>query len=292
MASIIRSTFALPRAALPAARARAAFTAGFSTSRARFDASKPTAVEEAVLEPFPSSAAEEESAADRSMASHQTPSSSAPKPEAVPNHQVLPKRTPLPSATASASSSSPAAAAAARKPSHIPQINSPTYHRPGAQKSPYAGLRWTPEPVTFSYPTFSNNVEHVVPTHTLHIRSTRNNVLLTLTDGLGPLFGTVSAGSDKTFKNAQRSTYEAAAQASIKMFDRVVEWSREASGGSRAKEPKIRLSYNGLFGSAKEAVTTTLSGPQGAELRKLLVRVEDRTKIKIGGVRARKPRRL
>ncbi|TYJ57913.1 hypothetical protein B9479_001268 [Cryptococcus floricola] len=289
MASIIRSTFSAPRASLSFAKARSAVpAASFSTSRARLNTPKTTPVEEAVLEPFPSS--EAESPADRSMASHQTPSSSTPKPDAVPNHQVLPKRTPLPSATAS--SSTPAASAAARKPSHIPQINSAATHRPGTQKSPYADLRWTPEPVTFSYPSFSNNVEHAVPTHTLHIRSTRNNVLMTLTDGLGPLFGTVSAGSDKTFKNAQRSTYEAAAQASIKMFDRVVEWSREASGGSRSKEPKIRLSYNGLFGSAKEAVTTTLSGPQGAELRKLLVRVEDRTKIKIGGVRARKPRRL
>nr|ODN92527.1 hypothetical protein L203_00804 [Cryptococcus depauperatus CBS 7841] len=168
--------------------------------------------------------------------------------------------------------------------SHIPQFNQKASHP--HMRSLYEGLRFIPEPVNVDYHAISSNYPS---THTLHIRSTRNNVLLTLTDGLGPLFGSVTGGTDRTFKNAQRSTYEASAQAAVKMFDRIVEWSRHLPN---SQKPRLRLAYNGLFGSAKEAVTTTLAGPQGEELRRLITRVEDRTKVKIGGVRARKPRRL
>ncbi|OXC70807.1 hypothetical protein AYX13_00790 [Cryptococcus neoformans] len=298
MSSIFRPTLLISRASRTASSpwaGAAGMVANFaSSSRVRLDttpssfsrvnttsASTTTFVGEEMPEPLPSLAAEGE--AERSVSAHQSPSTSNPNPDPIPNHQIPPRKAspiPQPSSLGSLSSSS----SSPPRPSHIPQF---TTSRQVA-RSPYAGLRWTPETVDFSYPISNSDL---TPTHTLHIRSTRNNVLLTLTDGLGPLFGTVTGGTDRTFKNAQRSTYEAAAQAAIKMFERVAEWSRETKT-SKKHEPKLRISYNGLFGSAREAVTTTLAGPQGSDIRRLIVRVEDRTKVKIGGVRARKPRRL
>ncbi|XAO24496.1 hypothetical protein I312_103297 [Cryptococcus bacillisporus CA1280] len=298
MASIFRPALLFSRAHRTASSpwtGAAGIVANFaSSSRVRLDtspscfsrvnttsASTTTFVGEEMPEPLPSLVAEGE--AERSVSAHQSPSTSNPNPDPIPNHQIPPqKASPIPQPNSlggvSSSSSIPS------RPSHIPQF---TTSRQVA-RSPYAGLRWTPETVDFSYPISNSDL---TPTHTLHIRSTRNNVLLTLTDGLGPLFGTVTGGTDRTFKNAQRSTYEAAAQAAIKMFERVADWSRETKINKK-HEPKLRISYNGLFGSAREAVTTTLAGPQGSDIRRLIVRVEDRTKVKIGGVRARKPRRL
>ncbi|WWD19656.1 hypothetical protein CI109_104118 [Kwoniella shandongensis] len=207
---------------------------------------------------------------------HVTPSTSNPAPGPIP--------TPQAQTQSSSRTSSPASFSKTAQ--HTPQFNlssssSSSSSRGKANSAP--GLRWTPEPTTIGT---GENTTHL-PTHTLNIKSTRNNVVLSLTDGLGPLFGTVSGGSDKTFKNSQRSSYEAATQASIKMFDKVVEWSR-----STPSQPRVRVAFSGLFGVGREAISSALSGPEGQEMRSLIVRVEDRTKIKIGGVRAPKPRRL
>ncbi|KAK8853240.1 hypothetical protein IAR55_003942 [Kwoniella newhampshirensis] len=168
---------------------------------------------------------------------------------------------------------------------YTPQFNlsSSSASSASASSSSSSSLRWTPESTNVG----TGEAPHLLPTHTLNIKSTRNNIVLSLTDGLGPLFGTISGGSDKTFKNSQRSSYEAATQAAIKTFDRVVEWSR-----STPSRPRVRVAFNGLFGVGREAISSALAGPEGTEMRSLIVRVEDRTKVKIGGVRAPKPRRL
>jgi small subunit ribosomal protein S11 len=121
--------------------------------------------------------------------------------------------------------------------------------------------------------------------------STRNNLLLTLSDRQGPLFPTITGGTGKTFKNAARSGYEAAHQAALKMFEKMKEVSREAPvRGSRGIQ--IRLAYKGFQGQGAEAFSQALGGNEGGDVRKMIVKVEDRTGVKIGGTRARKPRRL
>ena len=139
-------------------------------------------------------------------------------------------------------------------------------------------LRFTPE---------DTSGDHNALTHTLTISSSRNNVTLTFTDGLGPLFGTITGGTGKTFKKSNRNSYEAAHQASLKMISRIVEYSRDA--GERVR---IRVAFKGMFGNGRDAVATALGGNEGTEVRGLIARVEDRTPLVISGTRARKQRRI
>jgi small subunit ribosomal protein S11 len=62
--------------------------------------------------------------------------------------------------------------------------------------------------------------------------------------------------------------------------------------GKQVKRMKIRVSFKGVFGAGREAVSAAISGPEGAEIQQMIGRVEDRTPVAIGGPRARKPRRM
>lgn len=123
--------------------------------------------------------------------------------------------------------------------------------------------------------------------HTLTVTSTRNNLLLTYANQRGPLFPTITAGSDKTFKKAGRATFEAGHQASLKLFTRVMERYQE-----KGQAVNVTVALKGYNGQGGEAFQQALAGNDGAEFRKLIKRVEDRTGVKIGGTRSRKPRRL
>jgi small subunit ribosomal protein S11 len=157
----------------------------------------------------------------------------------------------------------------------VPTISSLSSPQPTAERK----YRWDPTPLTDETPT----------THTLTITSTSNNLLLTLADRQGPVFPTITGGSGKTFKNAARSGYEASHQASLKMFEKIMEVHAEAPTRTSMK---IRLAMKGFMGQGAEAFTQALAGNDGVDVRKLISRVEDRTGIKIGGTRARKARRL
>lgn len=87
-----------------------------------------------------------------------------------------------------------------------------------------APLRWAPEsPEPFRN---SNGLADRAPTHTLTVQATRNNVILTFTDRIGPVVGNVSAGQGGKFKGASRSSYEAAYQAATKMIGQIMDVSR------------------------------------------------------------------
>lgn len=126
-------------------------------------------------------------------------------------------------------------------------------------------------------------------THTLTVSATRNNTVLTFADHTGPIFPTISAGTDKTFKNSQRASYEAAHQAALKMFPKIEEYVRETRLGNR----RVKVVFNGLRGGqGREAIASAISGPEGEMIRQAIGRVEDRTGIKIGGTRGKRVRRL
>ncbi|KAJ9104561.1 hypothetical protein QFC21_002059 [Naganishia friedmannii] len=128
----------------------------------------------------------------------------------------------------------------------------------------------------------------VEPSHVLHVQSTRNNVIMSYTDFKtgNKVMRTVTGGTDKDFKKSNRSSYEAAHQAALKMFAAI----KENTG--KAVNTRMVVAFKGMFGQGREAVSAALLGPEGSDIRRLVVRVEDRTPIKIGGTRAKRPRRL
>jgi small subunit ribosomal protein S11 len=147
---------------------------------------------------------------------------------------------------------------------------------------------------------------------TLTVTATRNNTSLTFADVTGPLFPTISGGTDKTFKNSQRASYEAAHQASLKMFAKMEEYSKAtgqtqaAPAGRTFASPsyqygnisgigsrRVKVVFVGLRGGqGREAVANAISGAEGDGIRAFIGRVEDRTGVKIGGTRGKKRRRL
>lgn len=94
----------------------------------------------------------------------------------------------------------------------------------------------------------------------------------------------VSAGQ-LGFRKAQRAEYEAGYQVSSKMF-KLIEEKRLL-----APNDKIELVLKN-FGKGREAFLAALQGKEGTAIKPHVVRISDDTKIKFGGVRAKKARRL
>jgi small subunit ribosomal protein S11 len=61
--------------------------------------------------------------------------------------------------------------------------------------------------------------------------------------------------------------------------------------GMNAEIQRMEVVLRGL-GSGREAVTKALLGSEGRFLRSKVVKVADATRLKFGGTRSRKPRRL
>lgn len=87
------------------------------------------------------------------------------------------------------------------------------------------------------------------------------------------------------FRKSNRAEYEAAYQVSTRLF--------------KAIEEKNLLSPNDKvevvlkdFGKGREAFSSALQGKEGAFIRPHIVRVTDNTKLKFGGARSKKLRRL
>lgn len=118
--------------------------------------------------------------------------------------------------------------------------------------------------------------------HRLHVQSTRNNVIMTLTTHDGAVVQRVSSGS-VGFRKAARSGYEAAYRVAMTMFQQIeqnrVTW-RLAS---------LDVVWKG-FGQGREAVYRAMLSNEGTEVRNLVKQMSDNTAIKIGGVRPKKRR--
>lgn len=116
----------------------------------------------------------------------------------------------------------------------------------------------------------------------LHIQSTRNNTILTLTTPQGSPITNVSCGT-VGFRKGARSSYDAAYRTAMTMFSRIeenrVSW----------RLATLELVWNG-FGQGREAVFRALQTDDGTYVRNLVRRMRDATSIKIGGVRPRKRR--
>lgn len=82
-----------------------------------------------------------------------------------------------------------------------------------------APLRWQPEsPEPFRN---SSGLADRAPTHTFTIHTSPNNTICTFTDAQGPLVPNTSGGQARKFKGAQRGSYEAAHQATVRMIGQI-----------------------------------------------------------------------
>lgn len=188
-------------------------------------------------------------------------------------------------------------------PPHMPSPASPTPAGPSA--STISSLHLSPKerdrlfrgqnktipkysPIEDPY-TPSANSERIhnsqAVTHNLVVQSTRNNIQLSFIDAYGDVFGRITGGTGGVFKKSNRSSYEAAHQAAMKMFENILAFSRE-------HQVQLCVSFKGLFGAGREAVAAAIAGPEGTEFRSLIVRVEDRTPLKIGGNKPRGKRNV
>lgn len=87
------------------------------------------------------------------------------------------------------------------------------------------------------------------------------------------------------FRKSQKKHYDSAFQLAVFVMSKMND-----TGMSRMIE-KLEVYLRG-FGQGREAVTRVLLGPEGRNLRYKIVKVADATRLKFGGTRSPKPRRL
>ena len=133
---------------------------------------------------------------------------------------------------------------------------------------------------------FQGAVQSVNPSepHHLHVYATKHNTHITLTrPDRSPLFS-VSAGN-VGFRKAGRSSYDAAYQLGAYVMGRIQE-----QGFMNVIE-KLEVLLRG-FGAGREAVTKVILGTEGKRVRTRITKITDATRLKFGGTRSKKPRRL
>ncbi|KAL8751128.1 MAG: hypothetical protein Q9199_006629 [Rusavskia elegans] len=120
--------------------------------------------------------------------------------------------------------------------------------------------------------------------HHLHIYATKHNTHITLTAPSRDPIISVSAGTIG-FRKAARGTYDAAYQLGAYVMGRIQQQ------GLLAQIQHLEVVLRD-FGPGREAVSKILLGSEGRNLRGRVVRVSDCTRLKFGGTRSKKPRRL
>ncbi|KAL4868332.1 hypothetical protein BDV12DRAFT_169803 [Aspergillus spectabilis] len=122
------------------------------------------------------------------------------------------------------------------------------------------------------------------PPHRLHVYSHRHNTVLCLTRPNGNPLVSMSAGNIG-FRKGSRGGYDAAYQLTTHVFAQIQE------RGLLMNIKKIEIVYRG-FHQGREAFTKVLLQNEGKNIRSLVCQVADSTRIKFGGDRSRKVRRL
>jgi small subunit ribosomal protein S11 len=144
--------------------------------------------------------------------------------------------------------------------------------------------------------------------HRLHVLATKHNTHLTLVQPPKPASQTTSSGISSTnasaadqkkmvdvllsissgnigFKKAGRGSYDAAYQLTAFTLKTMQE------RGMLHDIQKLEIVMRG-FGAGREAVTKAILGAEGRNIRDKISAVLDSTRLKIGGTRSPKPRRL
>ncbi|KAI9645047.1 hypothetical protein NHQ30_007086 [Ciborinia camelliae] len=120
--------------------------------------------------------------------------------------------------------------------------------------------------------------------HHFHVYATRHNTHITLTRPNREPIISLSCGNIG-FRHSGRKHYDSAFQLASLVMARI----HERAIGRDIQ--KLELVLRG-FGAGREAVTKALLGTEGRWLRGKVVKVTDATRLKFGGTRSKKPRRL
>jgi small subunit ribosomal protein S11 len=129
----------------------------------------------------------------------------------------------------------------------------------------------------------SQKERHEEPHH-FHVYATRHNTHITVTTPNRDPIISKSAG-DIGFRKSARKHYDSAFQLASYVMGRLQE------SGKNREISKLEVVLRG-FGQGREAVTKALLGSEGRFLRGKIIRVADATRLKFGGTRSKKPRRL
>ena len=130
----------------------------------------------------------------------------------------------------------------------------------------------------------SSQSEQQAEAHHFHIYATRHNTHITVTRPDRSPMISVSAGNIG-FRKAGRKHYDSAFQLASYVLGRMKE------SGMNAEIKRMEVILRG-FGAGREAVTKALLGSEGRFVRGKVVKVADATRLKFGGTRSKKPRRL
>ncbi|KAI0855210.1 hypothetical protein F4860DRAFT_51981 [Xylaria cubensis] len=117
-----------------------------------------------------------------------------------------------------------------------------------------------------------------------HIYAHKHNTHITVTKPNRSAIVSMSAGQIG-FKKAKRGTYDAAYQLCAYVLDKLNQ------GGWHRKINALEVVLRG-FGLGREAATKVLLGNEGRLLRPNIKRVSDSTRLKFGGTRSQRPKRL
>jgi small subunit ribosomal protein S11 len=142
--------------------------------------------------------------------------------------------------------------------------------------------------------------------HHLHIYAHKHNTHIVLTRPNREPILAYSAGNIG-FRKAQRGSFDAAFQLAAYVMRTItdkgllrraqMQWS-EGDGAGLGKRRRIEAPIQHLelvlrgFGKGRDAVVKALLGTEGRALRDTITVVSDDTKLKFGGTRSPKPRRL
>ncbi|KAI1641074.1 translational machinery component [Biscogniauxia mediterranea] len=117
-----------------------------------------------------------------------------------------------------------------------------------------------------------------------HIYSHKHNSHITVTRPNREPILSVSAGNIG-FRKSKRGSYDAAYQVTAYALDKLNQM------GMHHKIDTLEVVLRG-FGTGREAATKVLLGNEGRLLRDKIIKTSDATKLKFGGTRSPKPRRL
>lgn len=148
----------------------------------------------------------------------------------------------------------------------------------------------TRAPRPFDYDSSSSNPltrltkDQSTPPHHLHVFSTKHNTHITLTRPSRDPVISVACGNIGLKKSA-RGSFDAAYNLAAYVMNRIKDQ------GLLREIERLELVLRG-FGQGREATTKALMGQEGRGLRERVVRVTDATRLKFGGTRSPRPRRL
>ena len=129
--------------------------------------------------------------------------------------------------------------------------------------------------------------------HHFHVYATKHNTHITVTRPDRGAIISVSCGN-LGFRKAGRGSYDAAYQLAAFVMKKIQDHpgtDKESKVGLMREIKEMEVVLRG-FGPGREAVCKVLLGQEGQAIRGKVVKVTDATRLKFGGTRSPKPRRL